>query len=47
MIVKGTPSFTKSPKLYWPGPRTKVLTGDDIGVMNAAEDASATVIAKG
>src|SRR5271163_2818247 len=45
--VKGTPSFTKSPNRYCPGPRTSVLTGDEMGVMNAAEDAKATVIANG
>ena len=47
MIVKGTPTFTKSPKLYCHGPTTSVFTGEDIGVMKAADAASATVIANG
>ncbi len=46
-IVKGTPTFTKSKNLYWPGPSTRMFTGEEIGVMNAAEAARATVIAKG
>src|SRR5690606_14676275 len=45
--VKGTPMRTKSPKRYWPGPSTRVFTGEEIGVMNAAEAARATVMAKG
>lgn len=45
--VNGTPTLTKSAKRYWPGPSTKVLTGDDTGVMNAAEAARATVMANG
>jgi hypothetical protein len=46
-MVKGTPTFTKSPKLYCPGPTTSVFTGKEIGVMKAADAASATVIANG
>ena len=46
-IVKGTPILTKSPNLYPPGPTTIVFTGEEIGVMKAAEAATATVIAKG
>ena len=47
MMVKSTPTFTKSPKLYCPGPTTSVFTGEEIGVMKAADAASATVIANG
>lgn len=47
MMVKGTPNFTKSPKLYCPGPTTSVVTGEEMGVMNAADAASATVMANG
>lgn len=46
-IVNGTPTFTKSAKRYCPGPSTKVFTGDDTGVMNAADAASATIMANG
>jgi hypothetical protein len=28
MMVKGTPTFTKSPKLYGPGPTTSVFIGE-------------------
>ena len=34
--VNGTPTRTKSPDAYCPGPTTSVFTGDEIGVMNAA-----------
>ena len=47
MMVKGTPTFTKSSKLYGPGPTTSVFTGEEIGVMKAADAAGATVIANG
>jgi hypothetical protein len=47
MMVKCTPNFTKSPKLYCPGPTTSVFTGEEMGVMNAADAASATVMANG
>ena len=33
--------------VYLPGPTTSVLTGEEIGVMNADDDASATIIANG
>ncbi len=46
-IENGTPTFTKSPKLYWPGPTTSVFTGEEIGVMKAVEAASAMIIANG
>ncbi len=45
--VNGTPIRTKSPKRYWPGPSTRVFTGEEIGVMKAAEAATATTMAKG
>ena len=45
--VKGTPMRTKSLKRYWPGPSTRVLTGDEMGVIKAADAARATIIAKG
>src|SRR5690606_3844999 len=45
--AKGTPMRTKSMKWYWPGPSTRVFTGDDTGVMKAADAARATVMAKG
>ena len=45
--VKGTPTLTKSAKRYWPGPSTKVFTGEETGVMNAADAAKATVMANG
>jgi hypothetical protein len=45
--AKGVPTRTKSMKVYFPGPTTSVFTGEDTGVMNAAEAASATVIANG
>src|SRR5690554_29248 len=44
--VKGTPIRKKSLKRYWPGPKTRVFTGDDTGVIKAAEAAMATVMAK-
>src|SRR5262249_45833868 len=47
MMAKGVPTFTKSPKLYCPGPTTSVFTGEEIGVMKAVDAASATVIANG
>ena len=31
MMLNGKPTFTKSPKLYWPGPTTRVFTGEEIG----------------
>lgn len=40
--VKGTPTRTKSPNAYLPGATTSVFTGDEIGVMNAADEARAT-----
>ena len=46
-IVKGTPIRSKSPKRYCPGASTSVFTGDETGVMKAAEAASATVMTKG
>ena len=45
--VKGTPIRTKSLKRYWPGPNTRVFTGEEIGVIKAAEAANATIIANG
>lgn len=45
--AKGDPTLTKSMKVYFPGPTTSVFTGEETGVMNAADAASATVIAKG
>lgn len=45
--AKGDPTLTKSMKVYLPGPTTSVFTGEETGVMNAADAASATVIAKG
>jgi hypothetical protein len=45
--VSGTPIRTKSPKRYLPGTSTSVLTGEETGVMNAAEAAMATVMTKG
>lgn len=47
MIVKDTPTFMKSLKLYCPGPTTRVFTGEEIGVINAADEAGATIIANG
>ena len=44
--ANGTPTLTKSPKRYLPGPSTSVFTGDDTGVMNAVEAASATVLSR-
>ena len=38
MNVNGTPTLTKSPKLYCPRPTTSMFTGEEMGVMNAAED---------
>ena len=46
-MLNGTPTFTKSPKLYCPGPTTRVFTGEEIGVMKAVDAARATVIANG
>jgi hypothetical protein len=37
MMVKGTPNFTKSPKLYCPGPTPSVFAGEEMGVMNATD----------
>ncbi len=45
--VNGAPTFTKSSKLYCPGPTTRVFTGEEIGVMKAADAASAKIIANG
>ena len=47
MIVNGTPMRTKSPKRYLPGTRTRVFTGEETGVIKAADAASATVITNG
>jgi hypothetical protein len=47
MMVNGTPTRTKSIKRYFPGTSTSVFTGDETGVINAADAANATVIAKG
>ena len=43
----GTPTFTKSIKVYFPGVKISVFTGDAIGVANAVEAASATIIIYG
>ncbi len=45
-MVKGTPILTKSLNEYLPGPSTRVLTGEETGVINAAEAAIATTMAK-
>jgi len=45
--VKGTPILTKSMNRYWPGPSTSVFVGNEIGVINAAEAARATIVANG
>ena len=45
--VHGTPTLTKSIKLYPPGATTMVLTGEETGVINDADVAMATVMAKG
>jgi hypothetical protein len=46
-IENGTPTRTKSTNLYLPGETTNILTGEETGVMNAVDAASATVIANG
>lgn len=46
-MVKGTPTFTKSPNPYWPGPTTNVFTGEEMGVMKAEEAAIATTMTNG
>jgi hypothetical protein len=46
-MLNGTPILTKSMNLYCPGPKTRVFTGEEIGVINAVEAPRATVTAKG
>lgn len=46
-IVNGSPTFTKSIKLYPPGANTMVFTGEDTGVINAADEEIATIIVNG
>ena len=43
----GTPTFKKSLKLYFPGAKIKVFTGEAIGVAKAVDAAIATIIIKG
>lgn len=43
----GTPTFIKSLKLYFPGTKIKVFTGEAIGVAKAVDAANATIIIKG
>ena len=43
----GTPTFIKSLKLYFPGIKIKVLTGEAMGVAKAVDAANATIIIKG
>lgn len=45
--VNGTPTFTKSKNRYPPGAHTSVFTGEDTGVINAADAATATAIVNG
>lgn len=45
--VNGTPTLTKSINLYPPGASTIVLTGEDTGVIKAAEAEIATIITNG
>src|SRR5262245_45739413 len=45
--LNGTPTRRKSPNVYSPGVTTRVFTGDEIGVMNAVDAASATIITNG
>src|SRR5262245_14541535 len=47
ITLNGTPTRTKSPKVYSPGVTTSVFTGDEIGVMNAVDAANATIITNG